>query len=80
MGKIIQVGTKVEASKETLPSLAEPKDEKQFKAAIGKLKKGFPESLLIDGCTGPFSAAVGTGTGGVEAGKGNDLGFCNRSR
>lgn len=52
--EIIQVAKKVGASEETLQSLAELKDEKQFKAAIEKLKKGFPESLLIDGHHNPL--------------------------
>jgi hypothetical protein len=52
--EIIQVAKKVGASAETLKALAELKDEKQFKTAIEKLKKGFPESLLIDGCHNPL--------------------------
>jgi hypothetical protein len=52
--EIIQVAKKVGASEETLQSLIELKDETQFKKAIGELKKGFPESLLIDGCHNPL--------------------------
>jgi hypothetical protein len=52
--EIIQVAKKVGASEETLHSLTELKDENQFKKAIGELKKGFPESLLIDGCHNPL--------------------------
>ena len=52
--EIVQVAKRVGTTEETLKSLAELKDEKQFKTAIEKLKKGFPESLLIDGHHNPL--------------------------
>jgi len=52
--EIIEVAKRVGTNDETLKTLAELKDEKQFKTAIDKLKKGFPESLLIDGCHNPL--------------------------
>jgi hypothetical protein len=54
INEIIQVATRVGASEDTLKTLATLKDENQFKAAIEKLKRGFPESLLIDGCHNPL--------------------------
>jgi hypothetical protein len=52
--EIIQVAKRVGATEDTLKALAELKDERQFKTAIEKLKKGFPDSLLIDGHHNPL--------------------------
>lgn len=49
IGEIIRVAEKMNASKEQVSDLLAAKDETQFSRAVGAIKHGIPQSLLVDG-------------------------------